>query len=60
MRESDVSAMNAQFAAALHREAEFPVPATEAIDTLVVLDAARVSAGEGQIVELPDSAVSPP
>jgi predicted dehydrogenase len=48
-----------QFAAALRGAAEFPVPAAEAIETLVVLDAARVSAVEGRVVELPDSAGIP-
>jgi predicted dehydrogenase len=39
-----------QFAAALRGEAPFPVPATEAVHTLEVLDAARRSAQEGQVV----------
>jgi predicted dehydrogenase len=41
-----------QFAAALHGEAEFPVPAPQAIQTLAVLDAARVSAVEGRVVSI--------
>ena len=39
-----------QFAAALRGEAEFPVPATEAVHTLEVLDAARTSAQEQRVV----------
>jgi len=42
-----------QFAAALRGEAEFPVPAAEAVHTLEVLDAARRSAREGQVQVLP-------
>jgi predicted dehydrogenase len=41
-----------QFAAALRGEADFPVPATEAVATLVLLDAARKSALEGRVVTL--------
>jgi predicted dehydrogenase len=41
-----------QFAAALRGAAEFPVPATEAVHTLEVLDAARTSAEENRVVEL--------
>lgn len=44
-----------QFAAALRGAAEFPVPATEAVHTLEVLDAARTSAEENRVVELSDS-----
>jgi predicted dehydrogenase len=40
-----------QFAAALRGEAEFPVPAAEAVHTLEVLDAARTSALEHRVVE---------
>ena len=39
-----------QFAAALRGDAEFPVPATEAVHTLEVLDAARTSAQEQRVV----------
>jgi predicted dehydrogenase len=39
-----------QFAAALRGEGPFPVPAAEAVHTLEVLDAARRSAQEGQVV----------
>jgi predicted dehydrogenase len=39
-----------QFAAALRGEAEFPVPAEEAVRTLEVLDAARTSAQERRVV----------
>ena len=42
-----------QFAAALRGEAEFPVPASEAVHTLEVLDAARASAVEGRAVIVP-------
>ena len=41
-----------QFAAAVRATAPFPVPATEAIHTLEVLDAARVSAAEHRVVTL--------
>jgi predicted dehydrogenase len=41
-----------QFAAALRGAAEFPVPATEAVHTLEVLDAARSSAEENRVIEL--------
>ena len=41
-----------QFAAALRGDAEFPVPADEAVHTLEVLDAARTSALERQVVSL--------
>jgi predicted dehydrogenase len=43
----------AQFAAALRGDGAFPVPAEEALHTLEVLDAARVSAAENRVVELP-------
>jgi predicted dehydrogenase len=43
----------AQFAAALRGEGAFPVPAEEAVHTLEVLDAARVSAAENRVVDLP-------
>ena len=42
----------AQFAAALRGEAAFPVPAAEAVHTLEVLDAARISAEENRVVQL--------
>ena len=42
----------AQFAAAARGEAAWPVPGEEAVRTLEVLDAARVSALEGRIVRL--------
>jgi predicted dehydrogenase len=42
-----------QFAAALSGGAAFPVPASEAIHTLEVLDAARASADEGRVITLP-------
>jgi predicted dehydrogenase len=41
-----------QFAAALRGEAPFPVPAEEAVHTLAVLDAARVSAQERRVVSV--------
>jgi predicted dehydrogenase len=41
-----------QFAAALRGEAESPVPASEAVHTLEVLDAARVSATENRVVAI--------
>jgi predicted dehydrogenase len=47
-----------QFAAALHGEAEFPVPADQAIQTLAVLDAARASAVDGRVVSIGDPAAS--
>lgn len=40
----------AQFAVAVRGDAPGPVPATEGIETLAVLDAARVSAAEGRTV----------
>ena len=43
----------AQFAAALRGEGAFPVPADQAVHTLEVLDAARTSAAENRVVELP-------
>jgi hypothetical protein len=42
-----------QFAAALRGEADFPVAAEQAVHTLEVLDAARISAAENRVVELP-------
>ena len=42
-----------RFAAALRGAADFPVPAEEAVHTLEVLDAARASAAENRVVELP-------
>jgi predicted dehydrogenase len=42
-----------RFAAALRGDGAFPVPAEEAVHTLEVLDAARVSAAENRVVELP-------
>jgi predicted dehydrogenase len=41
-----------QFAAALRGEAEFPVPADQAVHTLEVLDAARLSAEQNRVVDL--------
>ena len=41
-----------QFAAALRGDGEFPVPAEEAVHTLEVLDAARISAHEQQVVSM--------
>jgi predicted dehydrogenase len=43
-----------QFAAALRGDADFPVPATEAVRTLALLDAARKSAIEEIVVALPE------
>jgi predicted dehydrogenase len=43
-----------QFAAALRGEADFPVPAAEAVHTLAVLDAARTSAAENRVVDVAD------
>lgn len=45
----------AQFAAALRGDAAFPVPGEEGVRTLAVLDAARLSALEGRVVEVPAS-----
>jgi predicted dehydrogenase len=42
-----------RFAAATAGGGEFPVPAEQAVHTLEVLDAARVSAAENRVVELP-------
>jgi predicted dehydrogenase len=42
-----------QFAAAVAGEAPFPVPAAEAIRTIEVLDAARVSALENRVITVP-------
>lgn len=44
-----------QFASAWRGEADFPVPVAQAIQTLEVLDAARVSASEGRTVSLTPS-----
>ena len=44
-----------RFAAALRGDGDFPVPAAQAVDTLEVLDAARVSAAENRVVDLPSS-----
>ena len=41
-------------AAALRGEAAFPVPAEEAVHTIEVLDAARTSAAQNCVVDLPD------
>jgi hypothetical protein len=43
-----------QFAAALRGNAEFPVPAGQAIHALEVLDAARLSSVEGRVVSVAD------
>jgi predicted dehydrogenase len=43
-----------RFAAALRGDAEFPVPAEQAVHTLDVLDAARISAAENRVVDLPE------
>jgi predicted dehydrogenase len=42
-----------RFAAALRGDGDFPVPAEQAVHTLAVLDAARLSAAENRVVELP-------
>jgi predicted dehydrogenase len=42
-----------RFAAALRGDGDFPVPAEQAVHTLEVLDAARLSAAENRVVELP-------
>jgi len=42
----------ARFAAAVSGVGAQPVPASEAVDTLAVLDAARISAAEGQTVKI--------
>ena len=42
-----------QFAAALRGGTAFPVPAEEAVHTLEVLDAARISAAQNRVVDLP-------
>jgi predicted dehydrogenase len=44
-----------RFAAALRGDGDFPVPAEQAVRTLEVLDAARVSAAENRVVDLPQS-----
>ena len=44
-----------RFAAALRGDGDFPVPAAQAVSTLEVLDAARVSAAENRVVDLPSS-----
>jgi predicted dehydrogenase len=41
-----------QFAAALRGEQAYPVAAEQAVDTLAVLDAARVSVDENRTVDL--------
>ncbi len=41
-----------RFAAALRGDGDFPVPADQAVHTLEVLDAARVSAAENRVVDL--------
>jgi predicted dehydrogenase len=41
-----------QFAAAVRGEGAFPVPAEQAVHTIAVLDAARVSAAENRVVDL--------
>ena len=43
----------ARFAAALRGDGDFPVPAEQAVHTLEVLDAARTSAAENRVVDLP-------
>jgi predicted dehydrogenase len=42
-----------RFAAALRGDADFPVPAEQAVHTLEVLDAARISAAQNRVVALP-------
>ena len=42
-----------RFAAALRGDGDFPVPAAQAVHTLEVLDAARISAAENRVVDLP-------
>ena len=42
-----------RFAAALRGDGDFPVPAEQAVQTLEVLDAARISAAENRVVQLP-------
>jgi predicted dehydrogenase len=42
-----------RFAAALPGDGDFPVPAEQAVHTLEVLDAARTSAAENRVVDLP-------
>jgi predicted dehydrogenase len=44
-----------RFAAALRGGGDFPVPAAQAVHTLEVLDAARVSAAENRVVDLVES-----
>jgi predicted dehydrogenase len=41
-----------QFARALRGEGDFPVPAEQAVHTLEVLDAARISAAQNRVVDL--------
>jgi predicted dehydrogenase len=42
-----------QFAAALRGDGDFPVPAEQAVHTLEVLDAARISDAENRVIDLP-------
>ena len=41
-----------EIAAAVRGEGAFPVPAEQAVHTIAVLDAARVSAAENRVVDL--------
>jgi predicted dehydrogenase len=41
-----------QFAKALRGDGDFPVPAEQAVHTLEVLDAARISAAQNRVVDL--------
>ncbi|MDF3051404.1 MAG: oxidoreductase domain protein, partial [Pseudonocardia sp.] len=41
-----------QFARALRGDGDFPVPAEQAVHTLEVLDAARISAAKNRVVDL--------
>ena len=45
------------FAAAIHGQGRQPVPASDAVRTLAVLDAARLSAERGSSVEVPTPAL---
>jgi predicted dehydrogenase len=44
-----------RFAAALRGDGNFPVPAEQAVHTLEVLDAARTSAADNRVVDLPQA-----
>jgi predicted dehydrogenase len=53
--QGNYSELYSQFAAAVRGEGPQPVPATEGVRTLVILDAARESAAHGRTVAIADS-----